>query len=823
LFLYAECDYTRFVRFFAASLLLLLLSWPVACPATGLSPRELLASLNALSLDSQNVYTVSARDRIEIRHGDAVLAFQEGRFAFYAPFEGRITGIVFSGLGHALSLPYDPAEKQQMARFLGTPVLDQQFVSAYMRFTDDTATDLLSQLQRAGLQPSPNASFIAAWEPNIARLNPTHSFRILLEKFSSAPRHFFHAGLDGVVTGPFDILNDDMRAENFMIGQPRNVNKITSYDVWTSYSLPGFPPPPVNFTALRYHINTTISSDNSLDGSTSVDFRSLNGAAQFLFFQLARSLKVDSISLDSGAPLTFFQNEGLTAEELRYRGEDSLCVFLPNLPPPGANFTLSFHYRGDVIENAGNAVLFVGERESWFPHHGDTSEFSLYDMTMRWPRHLRLVATGEKSDEHEDGDFRVAHWKTEQPVTEAGFNLGEYAVASVASENHSIDVYANKQLEAAILSHLAQPSVILSPPSPFPGTDPMASRISITPPAPSPADALKHLARDVDSSIHFIEQYSGPFPFRHLGVSQIPGTFGQGWPGLLYISTYSFLSPEAQQRAGLDSTAQELFTQIVPFHEAAHQWWGNVVGWSSYRDQWINEAIANYLALLFADSAKNPDRTLRSWLDRDRKRLTSKEPGEDLPPADAGALIMGLRLYSSKSASAYDQVIYGKGAWVMHMLREMLRQPNTPNPDARFMALLKSLVVKYAQKPLSTEQFQREVEAVMTPKMDIEGGRSMEWFFDEYVRGTAIPHYKVSFTSRRMEKGFQVRGKLIATGVPHSFVAPVPLFVSSGSGRGVFLGTVIAGPDETHFSFNTQTEPRKILIDPQMTLLCIPE
>jgi hypothetical protein len=822
LFPHAECDYTRFVRFFAASLLLLL-SWPVACPAADLSPRELLASLNALSLDSQNVYTVSARDRIEIRHGDAVLAFQEGRFAFYAPFEGRITGLVFSGLGHALSLPHDPSEKQQMARFLGAPVLDQLFVSAYLRFTDDTATDLLSQFQRAGLQPSPSASFIAAWEPNVARLNPTHSFRILLEKVSSPQRHFFHAGVDGVVTGPFDILTDQMSAENFMIGQPRTVNKITSYDVWTSHSLPGFSPAPADFIALLYHINTTINSDNSLDGNTSVDFRSLTGAAQFLFFQLARSLKVESISLDSGTPLTFFQNEGLTAKELRYRGEDSLCVFLPNPLPPGANFTLRFHYRGGVIENAGNAVLFVGERESWFPHHGDTSEFSLYDMTMRWPKHLRLVATGEKSDEHEDGDFRVAHWKTEQPVTEAGFNLGEYAVASISSENHSIDVYANKQLEAAILAHLTQPTIVIGPAFPFPGADPTASRISVPPPAPSPADALKHLARDVDSSIRFIEQYSGPFPFRHLGVSQIPGTFGQGWPGLLYISTYSFLSPEAQQRAGLDSSAQEFFTQIVPFHEAAHQWWGNVVGWSSYRDQWINEAIANYLALRFADSVKNPDHTLRSWLDRDRKRLITKEPGDDLAPADTGALIMGLRLYSSKSASAYDQVIYGKGAWIMHMLREMLRQPNTPNPDARFMALLKSLVAKYAQKPLSTDQFQHEVEAVMTPKMDIEGGRSMEWFFDEYVRGTAIPHYKVSFTSRRIDKGFQVRGKLLATGVPHSFVAPVPLFVSSGSGHGVYLGTVIAGPDETYFSFNTQTEPRKLLIDPRMTLLCVPE
>jgi len=144
-------------------------------------------------------------------------------------------------------------------------------------------------------------------------------------------------------------------------------------------------------------------------------------------------------------------------------------------------------------------------------------------------------------------------------------------------------------------------------------------------------------------------------------------------------------------------------------------------------------------------SQKNPDQTLHAWLVRYRKGLLTKPANEDLPPAATGALIMGMRLVSSKSPTAYDQVFYGKGAWIMHMLREMLRQPNTPNPDARFMALLKSLVSKYAQKSLTTVQFQREVEAVMTPKMDLEGGRSMEWFSTNYVRGTAIPRYKVSF------------------------------------------------------------------------------
>jgi hypothetical protein len=483
-------------------------------------------------------------------------------------------------------------------------------------------------------------------------------------------------------------------------------------------------------------------------------------------------------------------------------------------------------YRGNVITNAGNGVLFVGARESWYPHFGDASDFCFHDLTLHWPKRLRLVATGEKTDEREEGEFRVGHWTSPQPVSEAGFNLGEYAVSSITSVDRSIDVYANRQLEQAILSRLAPPPASALDPSirtPVGESGRLSSHVAAIGITPSPADALKQLARDIDSSIHFYEQYGGPFPFRRLSVSQIPGTFGQGWPGLLYLSTISFLPHEAQQRIGLNSTGQEQFSDIVPFHEVAHQWWGNVVGWSSYRDQWLDESIAAYLSLLFADSQKNTDHALHAWLDRYRKRLITKSPGEDLAPVDVGPLTMGSRLSSSKSPEAYDVVIYSKGAWVIHMLREMLRQPNTANPDARFIALLRTLSTKYARAPLSTDQFQHEVESVMTPKMDLEGGRSMEWFFDQYVRGTGIPRYKVDFTSRRVEKGFQVRGTLYQSGVPRSFIAPVPLYISAGPGKSVFLGTVTATGEETRFSFTSPNEPHKLLIDPHQTLLCIPE
>jgi hypothetical protein len=529
---------------------------------------------------------------------------------------------------------------------------------------------------------------------------------------------------------------------------------------------------------------------------------------------------------EHGKPLEYFQNEGMSPQERSVRGNDYIHVVLAQPSEKAQEFAIRFHYHGSVTEDAGNGVLFVGARESWYPHLGDQADFASYDLTMRWPRHLRLVATGEKRDEQNIGDFRVGHWQSAKPLSIAGFNLGEYASTSLASGAHTIDVYANRQLELALTNRLGpqEPSSLPGVDVPF-GATMGRNRAAMQPPAalPSPADALKEFSKEIDSSIRFYETYGGPLPFHTLSVSQIPGTFGQGWPGLLYLSTYSFLSPETQSRAGLSASHQEAFTDIVPYHEVAHQWWGNVVAWSSYRDQWIDEAIANYLALMFADSRKPGAHEMRLWLDRYRKQLEEKPLGLDEPPKEIGALTLGNRLISSRSPNGFEQVIYAKGSWVMHMLREMLREPSAKDPDSRFTALLRNLSTKYAYRALSTEDLQHEVEALMTPAMDLEGGRSMDWFFDQWVRGTGIPNYRVEFSTHQTEKGFVVRGRLFQSDVPHSFIASVPLYASNGLGHNVFLGKVFAAGPETRFQFTAKETPHKIVIDPQMTLLCTTE
>jgi hypothetical protein len=799
------------------------LMMPATASAGDKSPREFYDALNALRVDPAASYKIDAANRIELRRADVQLSFEEGEFGFFASLDGRITGAVFSGRGHALAVPRGAVEKQQMARFLGAPLLDQEFTYTCLRFTDDTADDLLRQLRDAKLTPQQDPAFASRWDSLLATINPGQSLRILFGSLSQTPRPYFYAGIEGVVTGPFDVVIDLQRGESVMLGQPRKSGVNTFYDVWASYKIPDVPVSPVAFHALRYTIETSILADTSLDARTEMRIRAETGGQRLLVFQLSRMLNVESVSGEQGEVLTYFQNEDMNRQERSSRGNDYLYVVLPAPLQRGTEFTLRFRYRGKVIEDAGNGVLFVGARESWYPHLGDTADFADYDLTMRWPRRLRLVATGAKIEEHEDGEFRTGHWRTEKPLPVAGFNLGEYASTSLSSGTHSIDLYANRQLEQALDSRLGNsgPEATVETPLLF-GAEGRSNTnmMQAAPPTPRPADALKQLGRDIDSSIRFYETFSGPFPFQKLSVSQIPGTFGQGWPGLLYLSTYSFLPAEAQHRAGLSEASQEHFTELVPFHEVAHQWWGNIVGWSGYRDQWIDEAIANYLALLFADSQKNADHSLRIWLDRYRKRLLEKLPGADQPNSGIGALELGGRLTSSKSPNGFEEVIYGKGAWVIHMLREMLRQPGGKNPDARFIALLRALETKYAYRALSTADLQHEVEAVMMPGMDLEGGRSMEWFFAEWVRGTGIPRYRVEFSVHRGDKGYLVRGKLFQDGVPRSFLAPVPLYANVGEGHATPLGVVVAAGPETAFHFTTQNPPRKIVIDPQMTLLC---
>jgi len=789
-----------------------------ATPTIPTDPRALYEALNALRPDGAHVYSV--RD-LALRRDVVSFTFTEGKLAFLEPLGGRITGAVFSGRGHVIATPHERGERRSLAQFIGVPMLDQSFSDAYIRFTDDTAAELQRQLAQNDVEPAADPDFTAHWTPLVAGLAPTHSLRTMVDWLAADPQPYFYILLQTDAVGPVEVSLDSRREEQVIIGQPRFSEGVRSYDVWASFRAANSPPRHTEaFLPLDYRVESSIAEDLSLQGKTTLHLRAGRSGERVVAVELSRHLTVDEIQGEDGQPLPYFQNDELSRRDAARRGNDFILAVLSAGNPAGADFHLQIAYHGNVIADAGNGAYFVGERGAWYAHIGG-EHFTPYDLTFHWPKRLTLVATGSESEVREDGDSKSGRWRSESPFPTAGFNLSQYQMAATAGQP-KIQVYANKELEEAIMARL-QPAAPNDVPPPsmldrYKDTDRLSGAAD-QPPAPSPTSALKQLGASVQDSIRFFENVNGAFPFDHLSVAQIPGSFGQGWPGLVYLSTLAFLPPESQERAGLNEWAQSEARDLMPSHEVAHQWWGNVAGADSYRDVWIEEAMANYLALWYADSKKPGQHRLTNWLEHYRAELTAKVPGMEHSIEEVGPLVLGPRLGSLKVPDAYNTLIYGKGTWVIHMLREMLRDPNSKDPDARFRELLHAILAEHQFRPLSTADFQHAVEQHMTPAMDIEGTHRMDWFFDQWVRGTDLPRYTVKFEVKPHGNAFLVTGRLEQLGTEDAFTAPVPLYALRIGGKPERLGVVVTTGAETRFHFESRIRPTRIVIDPNLTLL----
>src|SRR5262249_23253939 len=131
--------------------------------------------------------------------------------------------------------------------------------------------------------------------------------------------------------------------------------------------------------------------------------------------------------------------------------------------------------------------------------------------------------------------------------------------------------------------------------------------------------------------------------------------------------------------------------EVTP-HEVAHQWWGHLVGWSSYHDQWLSEGFADFSASLFLQATRKTNADYLKFWERQRNSLLTKNRF-GRTANEAGPLWLGLRLSTQKNPGGYNRVIYSKGAYVVHMLRQMMWDPNIK--DQSFIATMKDFVKSF--------------------------------------------------------------------------------------------------------------------------------
>jgi aminopeptidase N len=257
---------------------------------------------------------------------------------------------------------------------------------------------------------------------------------------------------------------------------------------------------------------------------------------------------------------------------------------------------------------------------------------------------------------------------------------------------------------------------------------------------------------------------------------------------------------------GLPKTADLFFEDLLEAHETAHQWWGNRITAESYRDYWLMEALANYCALLYVEKKKGP-RAMDEMLESYRAALLSKND-EGETKESAGPIVLGQRLQSSVQPGAWTTITYGKGSWILHMLRQRMG-------EERFLAVLSGIMKRYDHRAITTEDFRQEAAAALPPKSD---DPKLEAFFGQWVYGTGIPALKLAYTLKGVAPAVKLTATLTQTGVDDDFSAWTPVEIRFARGPAV-VKWIASASDPVTFSMTLKQAPSKVLLDPHNAVL----
>jgi aminopeptidase N len=319
---------------------------------------------------------------------------------------------------------------------------------------------------------------------------------------------------------------------------------------------------------------------------------------------------------------------------------------------------------------------------------------------------------------------------------------------------------------------------------------------------------VKYAANLSTQAFRLFEYLYGPLPYKAVSVTEQPiRGYGQSWPNLIFLPYDSLLDSTTRHSLKLQESAEAReFYNTVAVHEMSHQWWGHLVGWKTYHDQWLSEGMADHASALYLRQFE-PNKWNSFW-DLRRTWLLSKN-NSGYRPVDAGPIWLNEQL-NEHNQFGNSNLIYYKGAYVLEMLRSMMF--DTKSADNRYIAMMHDFTKTYSGQNASTEDFQRIVEKHM--------GEPMDWFFDEWVYGTEIPTYDFSYKLTDAGGGqTELSATLVPSGVSKNFRMRLPLFVVLG-GTPRYLGSVqVTGTEPYSFTTKLPVKPDKVLLDAQHSIL----
>ena len=739
--------------------------------------------------------TVAVKDLV-LKRDTGIFTFTSGNFFFLTPVEGKTTGAVFIGTGIFSLTPHLEAEKHSLQLLTKSSEMVEHFNGAVFRFTDGTETEIEAKGGAPTGTTVTEADEMFAGVQRTLRKNLQYNLeaRILQDVLSAQPGSFFCAFIKGQKYSgkeiyvmdrhgvPADFIDWDVAPEEvaFFTYNDNKIGLWTASHLLDEYAMGAASGRQVNesYRILNQKLDVTIEKNGHLTGMATTTILPLTQGLRVVALRLFHKLRVESVMDENQQPLSYIQEK---------QDEDSqFSIILPSDAAFGKTLSFTTHYSGrDAVVSLGWGNFYPAARLSWYPNSFATGNYANYQITFRIPKDLTMVATGSKTAERMEGDYGVTEWKTDVPVPVAGFNFGQFKKNEVELSDQGVTVenYANVELTS------------------------------------STTNKMKRTLGEGQLAIPLYTDYFGPIPYKRLAITEQAAYYGQSFANLIFLPIISYLDVRGQGVLGISDAV--FFYSVGP-HEMAHQWWGNTVGWISYRDQWMGEGFAEFSASLFLQTFFKDNSFDKFW-ETEHKLLVEKDK-EGFRAIDVGPVTLGYRLASTRAGfSVPRRLIYPKGAYILNMIRMMMW--NNDTQDADFKKLMHDFVQFYTNRPATTEDFKLAVEQHMNSSMNLTGDGKMDWFFDEYVYGTALPNEKLGYTfSNAPDGSLALNFRVEQSGVDQHFRMAIPLYIELADG-GIFrVGSVPLTGNTTFENQVTLTglksKPKRAMINYYHDVLC---
>jgi len=505
----------------------------------------------------------------------------------------------------------------------------------------------------------------------------------------------------------------------------------------------------ITYHELRFTVNPAISN---ISGIVTTTFTALSNMST-ITFDMSNSMTVSSVTRNS-QPLTFIQN-----------ANKELVINFPTSIPTGTNATVVITYAGPPdpsgfgsfvnTQHNGVPVMWTlsepfGARD-WWPCKQDLNDkINNIDVYITAPSQYTSVSNGLEVNQAINGSNKTTHFHHSYPIP-------AYLIA-IAVTNYQTHT------QQAGLGTTASPFFpIVNYMYPETAAANIAS-VAITP-----------------TIMNFFEATFEPYPFRNekYGHAQF------SWGGGMEHTTVSFMT----------ANSSGSYSRSLIAHELGHQWFGDKITCGSWRDIWLNEGFATYLASLVIE---NLDGNAAFVADKENmvNSITS-QPG--------GAVYLTATEAESVNRIFNYRLSYQKGAMVLEMLRWKMG-------DTMFFQALKNYLndTNLAYAYALTPNLQTHLETVY--------GSSLTEFFSDWIYNQGYPTYTINATQINSS---QVQITVNQT-QSHSSVSyfEMPIEVRlTGAGNQVFDARLENTSDGQKFIVNIPFTVTSVEFDPNKHLI----